>query len=308
MSRTYNKGTDMKIMITGALGYLGTQLLSQLVDTDVEIIAIDNSTEAISSRLGSFLYNTKFSFYNVNVTDTQRLNALPKVDLIVHLASVVGYISCNITPGLAHDTNVIGTENIANLNTPVIYLSSGSIYGEIGDVCNEETQINPKSLYAEHKVLGEKAVSRVSNVILRPATLFGCSYKIRDDLLVHTLIQDAVKTNYIDLYQPYARRSFYSVRKMASLLKYICENYSKFEGEVVNVGCETGNLTKRQLCEIISKYTNTDIRIVPGQDLDSRDYNIDYGKLKSLWSEYDENFELHIPQLVRFYENISNRK
>ena len=298
----------MRILITGALGYLGSELISQLIDMPIEIIAVDNNINAIENRLGSFLYNPKFSFYNVDVSNKQQINALPKVDLIVHLASVVGYISCNINPELAHNTNVIGTENIANLNTPIIYLSSGSIYGEIGDVCTEETQTNPKSLYAEHKVLGEKAVSCVSNVILRPATLFGCSYKIRDDLLVHTLIQDAVKTNRIDLYQPHVRRSFYSVRKMASLLKYVCENYSKFEGEIVNVGCETGNLTKKQLCEIISKYTKLDVRIVSGQDLDSRDYNIDYGKLKSLWSEYDEIFESHIQPLVRYYENISNRK
>jgi len=297
----------MKIMITGALGYVGTELLVHFRDSKIEIVAVDNDNEAMKNRLGSFLNYPNFKFYNVDIGNKKQVDTLPKVDLIVHLACVVGYISCAKTPELAHSTNVIGMENISNLGTPVLYLSSGSIYGEIGEMCNEETEVNPKSLYAEHKVLGEQLVSKVPNVILRPATLFGCSYKIRDNLLVHTLIQEAVKTNKIDVYQPDARRSFYSVSKFANLLKYICLNFNKFEGQIVNVGCETGNLTKMDLCNIIAKHIDVGINIIPGQDLDSRDYNIDYSKLKSLWTEYNEIFEIHIQKLVTFYENINNR-
>ena len=298
----------MKLMITGALGYIGTELLSQLYSTNIEIVAVDNNIDAIDTRLGSFLYRPNFSFYNVDIADNEALSKLPKVDLIIHLAYVVGYIKCNDTPDLAYKTNVVGTQNLVNLNTPIVFLSSGSVYGEIGKVCNEKTQINPKSLYAEHKALGEKLVSTIPNVILRPATLFGCSYKIRDDLLVHNLIQDAVKNKRIDLYQPNAMRSFYSVRKMAKLLHHIINNFIDYENKVINVGCDSGNLTKLQLCEIIKKYTPLDIEIISGQDLDSRDYNIEYSVLKSLWRNYNETFELHIQPLVRYYENISNRK
>lgn len=298
----------MKILITGALGYLGTELLSQLIDEPLEIIAIDNSITAIENRLGSFVHKPNFSFYNVDVADSTALASLPEVDLIVHLASIVGYISCDKFPELAHRTNVVGTQNISELGKPVVFLSSGSIYGEIGEVCTEETKINPKSLYAKTKVLGEQAVSKGSAVILRPATLFGTSYKVRDDLLVHTLIKDSIHTGFIDLYQPDAQRSFYSVRKMASLLKHICFNYGLFENEIVNVGCETGNLTKKHLCEIISQYVPVQVNIVLGQDLDSRDYNIDYSKLSRLWIDYNESFELHIKALVKYYENFSNRK
>ena len=297
----------MKVMITGALGYIGTELLSQLYNTDIEIVAVDNNKDAINTRLGRFLYRPNFNFYNIDIADSEKLSELPKVDLIIHLAYVVGYIKCDDTPALAHQTNVVGTENLAKLETPIVFLSSGSVYGEIGEVCNEQTQINPQSLYARHKALGEQIIRTVPNVILRPATLFGCSYKIRDDLLIHNLIQDAVKTKRIDLYQPNARRSFYSVRKMANLLEHICKNFNTYAGKIVNIGCESGNLTKLQLCEIIKKYIPLDINIIPGQDLDSRDYNIDYTVLKLHWSDYDENFEQHIQPLVTFYENTSNR-
>tara|TARA_R110002126_G_scaffold273226_1_gene417694 strand:+ start:450 stop:1343 length:894 start_codon:yes stop_codon:yes gene_type:complete len=297
----------MKLMITGALGYIGTELLSQLYNTNIEIIAVDNDKQAISTRLGSFLNRKQFSFYNIDIADTKSVSKLPKVDLIIHLACVVGYIKCNDTPELAHKTNVVGTQNLSNLNTPIVFVSTGSVYGEIGEVCNEQTDINPKTLYAEHKALGEQIIQTVPNVILRPATLFGCSYKIRDDLLVHNLIKDAVTNKQIDVYQPNALRSFYNIGKMANLLKHICNNFNRYKSKIVNVGCESGNLTKLQVCQIIKKYTPLDINIIDGQDLDNRDYNIDYTVLKLHWSDYDENFEQHIQPLVTFYENTSNR-
>ena len=46
----------MKILVTGCLGYIGCELLYKLADTDIEVIGIDNSSEAILARLGFFSY------------------------------------------------------------------------------------------------------------------------------------------------------------------------------------------------------------------------------------------------------------
>ena len=68
----------MRILITGALGYLGSELISRLIDMPIEIIAVDNNINAIENRLGSFLYNPKFSFYNVDVSNKQQTHC-PKL-------------------------------------------------------------------------------------------------------------------------------------------------------------------------------------------------------------------------------------
>ena len=295
----------MKIMVTGALGYIGTELVYKLAQhKGNEIIAIDNSTEAIKHRLGFLLRYPNVRFINADVGNIKDINLLPKVDIIVHLAAIVGYISCNNNANETQRVNILGTENIASLQTPTIFLSTGSVYGKIQNgTCNEETKLNPQTLYAETKAQGEEILKQTSNVILRPATAYGLSFKVRDDLLVHTLIKDAVIKKHIKLYQPHAKRSFYSVQKLVELIEYVCFNYNKFENNILNVGCGSGNLIKEQIVEIISKYIDFNLDIVHGEDLDNRDYNVDYSLLEKLWPDYNENFLLQIEKITEYYKS-----
>ena len=293
----------MRILVTGALGYIGSELINRLrKQTHSEIVAVDNDIDSIKSRLGYILKAPNITFINADITDYKQVLAIPKVDIIVHLASVVGYISCGETPELAYQTNVVGTANITALNRPIIFTSTGSVYGKIGDLCDETVEPNPQSLYAETKIKAEQAVKQGSHLILRPATAFGLSFKVRHDLLVHTLIRDAISNKKIDLYQPTVCRSFYSVQKLAQLLEYAIFNYAKFENKTINVGCASGNIQKIEICNIIRQYINFELNIVSGEDLDSRDYNVMYTRLKNLWPSYDEQFSAHIPKIVEYYK------
>lgn len=293
----------MRILITGAMGYIGTELLGRLSkQTHSTIYALDNSVENLKFRSGSFLRFPNIKFINGDVTDRAQLKSLPRVDLIIHLASVVGYISCSETPKLALETNINGTQNIAKLNTPTIFLSTGSVYGEIGDICDESVDLNPQTLYAITKMQGEEIIRDIKHTILRPATAYGLSYKVRHDLLIHNLARIAVEKGEIDLYQPQAMRSFYSVQKIAELIEYICFNFNKFEGRTLNVGCESGNLKKIDIAKMIAKHTETNIVTRKGKDLDTRDYNVNYSILSNLWRDYEESIDSHIEQIVGYYK------
>ena len=295
----------MKVMITGALGFVGCELLHLLsTRPDIQVYGVDNSTEAFTLRSGIFSRYTNIHLYNVDISNLKELSLIPKVDLIIHLASVVGYLTCDNCPEAAELTNIQGTNNVASLDTPVIFMSSGSVYGAIGDICTEDTQINPQTLYAVTKANGEVAIkSKVPYVIFRPATLYGLSHKVRHDLLVHTLSHDAVKNSYIKLYQPDAMRSFYTVHKIVELCVYVIDNFSKFEGNTYNIGCETGNITKRGLVNLIQQNISIKVDIIDSVDLDTRDYNVNYSKLAAVWPDYDENFASNIPSIVTYYKN-----
>lgn len=293
----------MKILITGALGYIGTELLYRLSRRpDITVYAVDNDLTSIQSRLGFLLRFPNIHFINADIANIKDVKKLPKVDRIIHLAAIVGYISCGQTPELARLTNILGTHNIADLQTPTVFLSTGSVYGEIGSECDENTALNPQTLYAETKAEGERIIKNTRHVILRPATAFGLSFKVRHDLLVHTLIQDALNHNHIQLYQPAAMRSFYSVQKLAELCEYICDTFETFENNILNVGCKSGNIKKVDIVSLIQKYHNFSLEIIEGKDLDTRDYNVRYDKLKSLWKDYDENFSEKIESIIGYYK------
>lgn len=90
----------MKILVTGALGYIGTQLLYNLKDSNHQIVAFDNSDDAIYSRLGYLLQtNDKIKFKKYDLCDD--LNIYSDCDLVIHLAAEVGYITCDENPVLA---------------------------------------------------------------------------------------------------------------------------------------------------------------------------------------------------------------
>lgn len=293
----------MKILLTGALGYIGSEALLRFAQNPaVTVYAVDNDCDAIANRGAYFMRYPNIQIINCDITDLTQVNQLPNADLIVHLAAKVGYLSSSSDPVLTEEINVRGVENIATLGTPVVFFSTGSVYGQIGDVCDETVAPNPQSVYAETKYRGEQIIQQVEHVIFRPATAYGLSFKTRHDLIVHDLTQQAIKKRHLEIYQPDARRSFYSVKKLAELIEFACANYSVFKNNTYNVGCESGNVTKQQLLELLEQHIDFNWTRSSGADADSRDYNVSYSKLQSVWPDYNETFANNIPTVVEYYK------
>jgi len=291
----------MKILITGGLGYIGCELLYRLKNTNIEVIVIDNSSDAILSRLGFFTRFDNIKFKKYDICDD--LSIFTDVDIIIHLAAIVGYLICDQQPHETNRTNIDGVKNIAKLNKPTIFFSTGSVYGSIGDTCNETISPNPQTLYAETKLEGEKIIKMLSNyIIYRPATAYGLSFKVRHDLLIHTLCNDAVNNQHIKLYKPNVNRSFYSVHKLAELCEFSINNFDLLKNNTYNVGSINGNITKQELVDKIKQYIDVEIDLVKGEDRDKRNYNVDYSKLKNKWDAMDES--LNIKKIINYYKNI----
>ena len=296
----------MKIILTGALGYIGSETLLRFAQRpNITVYAVDYSAAAIRDRGAYFMRYPNLHIINCDVTDLAQVQQLPSADLIVHLAAQVGYTSSNADPEQTLNINVNGVKNIASLGIPVVFFSTGSVYGKIGQVCDETVAPNPQTVYARTKYQGEQEIAHIDHVIFRPATAYGLSLKTRHDLIVHDLIQQAVKNNKLEVYQPGAMRSFYSVKKLAQLIEYACDNFDLFKNNIYNVGCESGNVTKQQLLDLISKQYKFNYVTVPGADADTRDYNVDYNKLKQVWPNYNETFVEQIPAIVEYYKNWS---
>jgi nucleoside-diphosphate-sugar epimerase len=290
----------MNILITGALGYIGSEVLVRLSQRpDITIYAIDNNSAALRNRGAYF---RRFPNIHIIATDITKPFQLPKVDLIVHLAAMVGYTICNQNPELTYQTNVEGTRNIVALNTPTIFFSTGSVYGKIGANCDETVEVNPCTVYSVTKYQAEQHVKSVPHVIFRPATAFGLGLKTRHDLLIHDLTRQATHNHFIDLYQPQARRSFYSVQKLAQLVEFTINNFDQFVNGIYNVGCARGNISKQHIVDLLKKHVDFECNIVPGSDADTRDYTVNYDRLAALWPDLDEDFEQVIPKLVNYYK------
>jgi nucleoside-diphosphate-sugar epimerase len=293
----------MKIILTGALGYIGCETLQRFAARpDITVYAVDNDRNAIRDRGAYFLRYPNIKIVNCDITDLSAVQQLPEADIIVHLAAIVGYQTCDQNSDLTYLTNVVGTQNIASLGFPTIFFSTGSVYGNIGSSCDESVPVNPQTVYARTKYQAEEIARTTSSIIFRPATAFGLSFKTRHDLLIHNLSQEAVRLGHIDLYQPGAMRSFYSVQKLAELIEFACCNFTAFQNGTFNVGCHSGNIKKQDIINLIATHVEFTCNIVPGADADTRDYNVSYDKLKAVWPNYNENFSDQLANIVEYYK------
>lgn len=116
---------------------------------------------------------------------------------------------------------------------------------------------------------------------LRFATLFGMSPSMRFDLLLNDFTRRALNTKRIDLYEGHFKRTFLHVSDAARAIIFAMDNFSSDRGEAFNVGDENMNLTKAEVCRVLQELIRgMDIQEIPGHDMDQRNYEVSYKKIK----------------------------
>ena len=173
----------MKILITGAAGYIGSVLIEHLYQrSDVEkIIAVDSLLYNQTSLM-QYCHKSNFDFHKLDVRNFDKMLPLvQEADVIIPLACIVGMPACKKYPELTIATNQEAIQWLTKVTRPdqkIIFPTTNSGYGigQEGIYCTEETPLTPISLYGVTKVEAEKALLESGNAVtLRLATVFGLS-------------------------------------------------------------------------------------------------------------------------------------
>ena len=298
----------MKVLITGGAGYLGSTLAEYLLLKDHSVTVLDNLMYKQLSLLHLFK-NPKFTFINGDVRDTSRL--LEQVDLhdaIIPLAAIVGMPACKANPELAVDLNFKQIRTIVRRLRPdqkLIIPNTNSQYGSSDQIITEESPFKPLSLYAQTKCDAEEAVLQQGNgVVLRLATVFGVSPRMRQDLLVNDFVYKSVTDGYLVLFEAHFKRNYIHVQDIARTFEFMIDNYEQCRGKVYNVGLSTANLSKMELAEKIKEYVP---KLVIKQDefkedFDKRNYIVSNAKLESTGWRPMYDLDYGIKQLIQAYQ------
>ena len=301
-----------KILVTGGAGYIGSILVPTLLAKGYSVTVLDSLLFNQASLLDCCV-NPNFDFIKGDICDETLISSLiPKFDIVIPLAAIVGAPACKINPTVTRLVNYNAHMNIVKLiasTQMVIFPCTNSGYG-IGEkdaYCTEESPLKPISEYGKNKVAIEKGFLEIGNAVtLRLATVFGISPRMRMDLLVNDFVYKAMKDSSIILFEEHFRRNYIHIRDVAKAFIFAIENNDRMKGEPFNVGMSAANLTKRQLCEKIKEYIpDLYIHSAPiAEDPDKRDYLVSNEKIESLGWRPDFTLDDGIIELLKGYRII----
>lgn len=302
----------MKILVTGAAGYLGSVLVPQLLAEGHRVIAIDNFMYHQTSLLDC-CFDKNFILIRGDARDKELISEqLHGVDLIFPLACFTGASICVKDPEGARAVNLDAVRMLLELRGKeqrVIFPTTNSGYGigQEGILCDENTPLNPISLYGRLKVEAEQVVLDQGNCIsLRLATAFGVSPRMRLDLLVNDFVYRAVRDGSLTLFEGHFKRNYIHVRDVARVFIHCLKHFERMKNEPYNVGLSDCNLSKRELCEEIKKQIPNFyfVEASVGHDPDQRNYMVSNGKIEMTGFKPKWSLQEGIAELIKGYQVI----
>src|SRR3989344_7514626 len=308
----------MKILVTGGAGYIGSVLMPMLLNNGHEVIVLDNFMYNQKSLLDCCHNIKKITIIEGDVRDRSLIsnifNKYATVNFVFPLACIVGAEACDKDPLAARTINLNAIKLLTGrAESKIIFPNTNSGYGigKTGIHCTEESPLNPVSLYGQLKVAAEKkGLENSSSIVLRLATVFGISPRMRRDLLVNDFVYTALNQGYIELSEKHFKRNYIHVRDVARAFIHCMVNFDRMKGQTYNLGLSDANLSKLELCEEIKKQIPK-LRIYENEnrrDPDQRNYIVSNEKIEATGFKPQASLQEGIKELIRAFPIISPRE
>ena len=297
----------MNILVTGGAGYIGSLLVPNLLSQGHSVTVVDNFMYRQTS-LASSIRDEKLTLVFGDVRDESLMKAhLAKADVIIPLAAIVGAPACDSDPISAQSINkdsILWLLRQLSPNQRIIMPTTNSAYGsgDKNNYCDENSPLNPLSLYARDKVTVEKALMELPNATsFRLATVFGISPRMRLDLLVNNFAYRAITDGFVIVFEGHFKRNYIHVLDVIQAFNLGLNNEKNFKGEIFNVGLSEANISKIDLCREIQSLipTFTFLEAALGKDPDQRNYVVSNQKIENLGFKPSVSLRSGLEELIK---------
>lgn len=278
----------MRLLLTGADGYIGVLLAARLAAADHEVTGLDlglfNAARLYPTAEPGFLR-----------ADTRSVEAahFEGQEAVIHLAELSNDPLGQLNPTLTRDINIEGSLRVARLAREAgvrrfVYFSSCSVYGEGGEApCDENSPTFPQTEYAHAKLACEAGMRQLAGegfepVFLRNATVYGPSPRMRFDLVVNNLSAMAHTAGRIDLTSdgtPW--RPLIHIQDLCdAALLALQAPAEAVSGKTFNCGGDEDNYRIRDIADAVNEVW-PDCRISLGQlGADRRSYRVNFARIR----------------------------
>lgn len=280
-----------RILVTGAGGYVGCVLVPKLLKEGYEVVALDRFFFGIEKL-------EEHPSLTIVKEDTRRLTVdhFKNVDGVIDLVAISNDPSGEFFKDFTYQINYSSRVQTATLAKQAgvsryILPSSCSVYGfqNTGVCANEESNTNPLTTYAKANELAERGVLPLADdefivTVLRQATLYGVSKRMRFDLAINGMTYGAWKNHRIPLMRDGSQwRPMLHVEDTADIMCMMLEaDKSRINGQIFNAGSECGNYQLKNLAKEVVNSCPVSVSIDWYGDPDHRSYQVDFSKLENV--------------------------
>ena len=292
----------MKYLVTGAAGFIGSNLVKHLLDTDHQVVGLDNLSTGFSKNLdftNSHKNSDKFLFIEGDIEDLSDCkSAVENVDYVLHQAALGSVPRSLENPLIYESNNIKGTLNmlIAARDAKVkrfVLASSSSVYGDTPVLPKVETMTpKPLSPYAISKLTGEHLCHvfyrayGLPTIALRYFNVFGpqqdpnSQYAAVIPKFITASIANEPFTIHGDGEQT---RDFTFIRNVINANLSACVSDENSLGKFYNIGCSS-NISINELAKLIIKLNSSksEINYTPPRPGDVKDSFADINLAKEL--------------------------
>ena len=318
-----------KILITGGAGFIGTVLTNLALEKNFKVISVDNLKNSKKKFLKKNLKNKRFVFFRCDINNPRNFEKIIKkeeIDIVVHLAGIVGDPASKLEKKLTVDTNLKNSKILFELCEKYnvkkfIFSSTCSNYGIVASntFADENTKLKPLSLYAKTKVDFEKFMIKKSKsikmklTIMRFATVFGVSDRMRFDLTINQFTREIFLKKTLDIFGENTWRPYCHVKDVARAILISLKSKKKLS--IFNVGNSKQNYSKKDVINAIGKFLILNNIIFSKKNIyDKRDYKVSFQKIfKDLKFKTKFNLNYGIKEIIGFLKknkknNLYDRK
>jgi len=304
----------MRVVITGALGYIGAQVSRHLGNLfpNLELILVDNLVTDRCNALFDLPNNAEFQFHEHDVSTQDLSPFIENSQAVIHLAAFTHIINQVSDQDKIEQTNLAATQNIAKAcikyKVPLLHISTTDVYASkhpksLDEYC-KPTELDPQTPYAAIKLKEEHCLKKLGDtedlrfITLRLGSIFGISAGMRFQAMLNNLCWQAVLQQAIQLPKAgYDKKHAYlaltdAVNAIGLILKR-----DLFDNRIYNV--LTTNASVHELVDTIKKYCpNMQVKLTGPNTPDPLFYDISYQRIAHLGFEPIGHLEQGIAETI----------
>lgn len=312
----------MKIVITGALGHIGSQVIREIPATfpEAKIVMIDNLSTQRYCSLFNLPAHGNYCFIEADVLNTDLNPIVEDADVVLHLAAITDAASSFKNREEVENVNYNATVKVAqacmDVGCPMVHTSSTSVYGTQREIVDEDcslAELQPQSPYAETKLREERFLQTLGSsgelrfVICRFGTICGVSPGIRFHTAVNKFCWQAVIGQPITVWRTalHQKRPYLTLSDAIRAIEFIIKN-DLFDQRIYNVLTE--NLTVDSIIQFIQRHIpQLDIEYVDTEIMNQLSYEVSNLHFKRQGFKFTGSIEESINETIELLNNAGGR-